>query len=243
MFNFPEQSLFTLNIPALPRYALGWVQRFNASMQGLVNRTKYLKDELDNKVDIADYNPLFKGVHTSDVALNIAFPTAQPGSYALVDAGAGTDAIFYWFDVDDGWISNGDSVSLSSTDALVEGTTNLYFTSSRAISAVTSTINNAVASALEPTINMQTGASYTIGTVSTDNDGKTILHMNNAAANTPVLTSAQTFPISICQFGAGVTTITAGAGVTSLTGNLVFSAQYQTKTIYRVSAGVYNVVG
>lgn len=131
MFNFPEQSVFTALIPALPRFATGWIQRFNDAMQGLVNRTKYLKDELDNKVDIADYNPLFKGIHTSDVSLNIAFPTAPAGSYALVDAGEGEDAIFYWFDGDDGWITNGDSVSLSSTDALVEGDFNKYFTNVR----------------------------------------------------------------------------------------------------------------
>jgi hypothetical protein len=204
---------------------------------------KRLLREISNKVDVADFNQFWKGTHSSDIALNIAHPTAEAGSYALVDSGVGEDAIFYWFDADEGWITNGDSVSLSSTDALVEGSSNLYFTNARAISAVTSTINAAIAASLEPTINPQTGTSYTIGTVGTDNNGKTILHMDNVAANTPVLTSAQTMPISICQFGAGVTTITAGAGVTAITGNLVFSARYQTKTIYRVNAGVYNVVG
>lgn len=204
---------------------------------------KRLFTELSHKVDIVDFNALWKGVHSSEFALNNEHPTAAAGSYALVDAGEGEDAIFYWFDVDDGWITNGDSISLSSTDALVEGSSNLYFTNARAIAAVTSTINAAITAALEPTINPQTGTSYTIGSVGTDNNGKTILHMDNPDANTPILTSAQTLPISICQFGAGVTTITAGAGVTALTGNLVFSAQHQVKTIYRVSAGVYNVVG
>ena len=71
--------------------------------------------------------------------------------------GEGEDAIFYWFDGDDGWITNGDSVSLSSTDALVEDSSNLYFTNERAIAAVVSTINAAIAAALEPTINPQTG--------------------------------------------------------------------------------------
>ena len=202
-----------------------------------------MKDELNNKVNVADFNLLFKGIHTSDVALNIAFPTAAAGSYALVDAGVGEDAIFYWFDVDDGWITNGSSVSLSSTDALVEGEFNKYFTNERAIAAVTSTINAAIAAALEPTINPQTGTSYTIGTVGTDNNGKTILHMDNPDANALVLTSAQTLPISIRQSGVGTTTIVAGSGVTEINGNLVFTAKDQAKTIYRVSAGVYNVVG
>ena len=204
---------------------------------------KRLLHELSNKVDVADFNPFWKGTHSSDAALNIAYPTAPAGSYALVDAGVGEDAIFYWFDVDDGWITNGDSISLSSTDALVEGSSNLYFTNARAVAAVTATINAAIAAALEPTINPQTGTSYIIGTVGTDNNGKTILHMDNPDANTPILTSAQTLPISIRQSGVGTTTIVAGSGVTAISGNLVFTAKDQAKTIYRVSAGVYNVVG
>ena len=39
----------------------------------------------------------------------------------------------------------------------VEGSSNLYFTNARAIAAVISTINAAIAAALEPTINPQTG--------------------------------------------------------------------------------------
>ena len=204
---------------------------------------KRLLHELSNKVDVADFNPFWKGLHSSDAALNIAHPTAISGSYALVDAGVGENAIFYWFDVDDGWITNGDSISLSSTDALVEGSSNLYFTNARAVAAVTATINAAIAAALEPTINPQTGTSYIIGTVGTDNNGKTILHMDNPDANALVLTSAQTLPISIRQSGVGTTTIVAGSGVTAINGNLVFTAKDQAKTIYRVSAGVYNVVG
>ena len=203
---------------------------------------KRLFTELSHKVDIVDFNPLWKGVHSSEFALNNEHPTAAAGSYALVDAGEGEDAIFYWFDLDDGWITNGDSVSLSSTDALVEGTTHLYFTSARAISAVTATINAAVAASLEPTINTQTVTAYTVGTVSTDNDCKTILRMDNASANTATITTAQTKPISIRQAGTGITTLVAGSGVT-LNGTLAFTAQHQTKTIYRVSSGIYDVVG
>lgn len=94
----------------------------------------------------------------------------------------------------------------------------------------------------DPTINTQTGTSYTVGTVTTDNDGKTLLRMNNAAANTALVTTAQTLPISIRQAGAGTTTLVAGAGVT-LNGTLAFTAQHQTKTIVPLSSGVYDVVG
>jgi hypothetical protein len=220
----------------------------NAQAQALLNRTAYLKGVLDGftealnlKLDASAYNEYNKGVYSSLFQLNTAHPTALAGSYALVDTGVGNEADFYWFDLDDGWVTNG-GMSLANTDALVEGSTNLYFTSARAISAVTATINAAVAASLEPTINTQTVTAYTVGTVSADNDGKTILRMDNASANTATITTAQTKPISIRQAGTGITTIEAGAGVT-LNGSLVFAAQHQTKTIYRVSSGIYDVVG
>ena len=108
--------------------------------------------------------------------------------------------------------------------------------------ATTSNLTSGLLTNLTPTINTQTGTSYTVGTVTTDNDGKTYLRMNNAASNTATITTAQTKPISIRQTGNGATTIVAGAGVT-LNGNLVFSAQHQTKTVVPLGSGVYDVVG
>lgn len=201
---------------------------------------KRLFTDLSNKVDVVDFNQYFTGMHTSDIALNIAHPTAIAGSYALVDAGEGEDALFYWFDVDDGWITNGQSVSLSSTDALVEGSANLYFTSARAISAVGSTLATAVAASLDARVNTQTGASYTLQ--SADNDGKTYLRMTNASANTVEIISTQTKPISISQRGVGTTTLQQGAGVT-LNGTLAFTAQHQTKTIIPLGSGIFDIVG
>lgn len=94
----------------------------------------------------------------------------------------------------------------------------------------------------DPTINTQTGTSYTVGTVTTDNDGKTYLRMDNAAANTALVTTAQTLPISVRQVGAGVTTLVADTGVT-LNGTLAFTAQYQTKTVIPLGGGSFDVVG
>ena len=191
---------------------------------------------MDSKLDSAAYNDYYKGTYTTLGNLQSAHATSTVGSYALVDGGSGQSAVIYVWDAQDGWVQGGASGSLANTDALAEGSTNLYFTSARAISAVTSTIN----AVLIPTINNQAGASYTLQTA--DNDGKTILRMTSASANTVTIPSSLTLPISIRQAGTGTTTLQAGSGVT-LNGTLAFSAQHQTKTIYRVSSGIYDVVG
>ncbi len=119
-----------------------------------------------------------------------------------------------------------------------------YLTTSAAAStyATTSSLTSGLLANLTPTINTKTGTSYTLGTVTTDNNGKTLLRMNNGASNTVLITTAQTLPISIRQAGNGTTTLVAGAGVT-LNGNLVFSAKYQTKTVIPLGSGIFDVVG
>lgn len=119
-----------------------------------------------------------------------------------------------------------------------------YLTTSAAAStyATTSSLTSGLLANLTPTINSQTGTAYTLGTVTTDNDGKTYLRMTNAAANTVTIPSTQTKPISISQRGAGATTLVAGAGVT-LNGTLAFSAEGQTKTVIPIGSGVFDVVG
>jgi len=93
---------------------------------------------------------------------------------------------------------------------------------------------------LTPTINTQVGEDYTLQTV--DNDGKTIVRMNNAASNTCTIPSTQTKTVTVRQVGAGVTTLVAGSGVT-LNGNLVFSGANYAKSIVPVGDGVYDVYG
>lgn len=231
MFNFQEESVFTALIPALPRYATGWIQRINEAVQGLVNRTKWLKDGLANKLDASAYNQYFKGMHTSELALNTAHPTADAGSYALVDVGEGVDALFYWFDVDDGWVTNGQTVSLASTDALVEGSTNLYYTNARVLTALL---------ADKTPINVTKTASAVFDVA--DNTGKTIIRMAVATANTYQITTSLTKPITVRQADVGLTTLVEGSGVT-LNGNLVFSGINDAKTIVPVSSGIYDVYG
>lgn len=108
--------------------------------------------------------------------------------------------------------------------------------------ATTTALTNGLLANLTPTINTQTGVSYIVGTVSTDNDGKTILRMTSASANTVEIPSTLTLPISIRQAGTGKTTLQAGSGVT-LNGTLAFTAQHQTKTVIPLGSGIYDVVG
>lgn len=198
---------------------------------------KILKDGLDAKLDANSYNDYYKGTYTTLGNLQTAIPTSTSGTYAIIDTGVGNNAKIYIWDVQAGWIE-GSSAGSATTDALPEGSTNLYFTNDRAVSALTASL----LSNLTPTVNPQSGTSYTVGTVGTDNDGKTILRMDSAADNTATITTAQTMPISIRQAGLGTTTIGAGAGVT-LNGAATFTSQHQTKTVYRVSAGIYDIVG
>lgn len=93
---------------------------------------------------------------------------------------------------------------------------------------------------LTPTINTQTGTTYTLQTA--DNDGKSYVRMTNAAANTVTITTALTKPVSISQRGTGTTTLVEDTGVT-LNGTLVFTSQHQTKTVVPLGSGVFDVVG
>ena len=106
----------------------------------------------------------------------------------------------------------------------------------------TTALTNGLLANLTPTINTQPGTAYTVNTVSTDNEGKTILRMTSASANTVTIPSSLTLPISIRQAGTGTTTLQAGSGVT-LNGTLAFTAQHQTKTVIPLGSGIYDVVG
>lgn len=79
----------------------------------------------------------FKGKYTSKANLDTAYPTGSDGDYAIVDAGAGSDAIEYIWDNEEGWVE-GNARGASSTDALAEGSTNLYFTTARVLATVLS---------------------------------------------------------------------------------------------------------
>ena len=84
--------------------------------------------------DIPTINERFKGAYTSESALETAHPTANVGDYATVDTGSGSNAVQYIWDAQEGWVASG-SISPSTTDALPEGTTNLYFSVARVLAS------------------------------------------------------------------------------------------------------------
>ena len=170
-------------------------------------------------------------------------PAAALGGTELVYiAQLGADAVTTVSDMQT-FITNGFLLisTAASTYQTIAGMSS-YLTTSAAAStyATTSSLTSGLLSNLTPTINTQTGTSYTLLTA--DNDGKSYVRMTNASANTVTITTALTKPVSISQRGAGTTTLVAGAGVT-LNGTLVFSATNQTKSVIPIGGGVYDVVG
>lgn len=100
----------------------------------------YTKTDIDDalalKLDAADYNQHFKGKYTSSANLIAAHPTASDGNYAVVDAGVGSDAKEWIWDNESGWIVSG-STGAATTDALAEGSVNLYWTVARFLANLT----------------------------------------------------------------------------------------------------------
>ena len=90
-----------------------------------------LQAQINLKLDAADYSDRFLGLFASVFDLEAAYPTANAGDYAQVDWGIGVDVIIYAWDVSDAkWAAVGSS-AIANTDALPEGSSNLYFTSQR----------------------------------------------------------------------------------------------------------------
>lgn len=99
-----------------------------------------VNEQLDSKLDKSEFHQHFRGVYASYAALNnITNPIA--GDYAHVDAGVGKPTIIYVYDLDDtDWVKQGSSgTTVASTDDVVEGNTNLYFTNER-VSAIVNTM-------------------------------------------------------------------------------------------------------
>lgn len=101
-------------------------------LKGLIDA---LTNVVDGKLDTSAYNQHYKGTYTSALQLTTSHPTASMGDYAVVDLGVGQPAYLYTWDEDDGVWVQGSPMTPGSTDALAEGTTNLYFQAARAIAA------------------------------------------------------------------------------------------------------------
>lgn len=95
-----------------------------------------LSNLFDAKLDVSAYQNRFKGKYTSLLALTTALPLASVGDYAQVDLGAGSDVVNYNWDSQDGWVEGGSGSAATTTDELIEGSTNLYFTTARVLATV-----------------------------------------------------------------------------------------------------------
>lgn len=81
-----------------------------------VNIKATLKTYFDGLyVSLNNYH--FKGLFISEAALVSAYPTANPGDYADVDPGVGTDAVRYIWDEDEGWVAGGSGAGVQSVVA------------------------------------------------------------------------------------------------------------------------------
>ncbi|MEY2864687.1 MAG: hypothetical protein RLY58_2394, partial [Pseudomonadota bacterium] len=101
-----------------------------------INTVDGLQTTLDNKLNASAYINRFKGKFISLSALQTALPTSADGDYAVVDAGAGANAMQYIWDAEAGWVPSVDGVSISTTDQLVEGSSNRYFNEARTRNSV-----------------------------------------------------------------------------------------------------------
>jgi len=104
------------------------------------------------KLDSSAYVQHFKGVFTTLGALTTAFPTASAGDYAQVDPGTGTNLETYSYDLAEGWVkSNATGSGAANTDALPEGSTNLYFTENRVRGSLLTGLNTSLTGTLTST--------------------------------------------------------------------------------------------
>lgn len=101
---FPQDEVFVLY-----EISPGSVQIYH-----LIDATRpYVSTDFEAELALGDWQIIsegqthFKGVFASEAALEIAFPDAEPGDYALVDT-AGPDAQLYiWDETDTDWIASG----------------------------------------------------------------------------------------------------------------------------------------
>lgn len=135
------RDFFTANMLAVTDVTDSLVST-DTQKPGSANQLRILKDLIDaldgvvaGKLDASAYNQHYRGTFTGALQLQTTIPAADAGDYALVDPGAGFDAKVYVWDTDDAVWVEGANVSGLTTDGVVEGSVNLYFTTARAIAA------------------------------------------------------------------------------------------------------------
>lgn len=92
-----------------------------------------LQDLENKKLNAVDYVQHFRGLFSSYQSLSDSLPDAIQGDYAHIDSGTGFDRLLaIWDGSDSRWVVTGANLS-STSDEVTEGSTNLYFKSSRVL--------------------------------------------------------------------------------------------------------------
>ena len=128
----PDDSIQIKGINGATTSASGKIVTIDVS-DAVQEAKDYADAGLAGKLDASAYNDRYKGKYTSLGNLTTAHPTANAGDYAQVDAGSGSDVINYNWDSEEGWVVGSSGSGATDTDALPEGSTNLYFTVARVL--------------------------------------------------------------------------------------------------------------
>ena len=227
---------------------------------------------MDSKLDSSAYNNYYKGTYTTLGNLQSAHATSTVGSYALVDGGSGQSAVIYVWDAQDGWVQGGASGSLANTDALAEGSTNLYFTESRVRNTILTGIDLATNAAISATDSVlsafgklqkqisdlfsnqryqfvsDSNTTYTVPASAVTENGRTIIELSNNSLTSITINAATATgkvtgdSVNISITGTYAAQVLVADGVT-LQGDLTFSYQHQTKTLIYKGTNTWKVVG
>lgn len=143
-FSFPNEVNFVLKPNEIIRFSTkilsptSGILEYVGVVRDQISDVVGLPEALDLKLDVSAYNQHFKGSYLTEAALNAAHPTANAGDYAQVNETGSTDVVNYSWDTEESiWVNNGTGGSgATNTDALPEGSTNLYHTSARVLATL-----------------------------------------------------------------------------------------------------------
>lgn len=221
-----------------------------AANQGRVLKVLYdeLALALANKLDASAYSDHYKGLHISAPNLVLAYPTAQPGDYALVDTGGANDATVYFWDVEGGWVTSGSTVSLTNTDALAaafprydqvavlsDGDKSRLLTNIGAKKS-SNLLSKTVSYVLQLSDFQSAVDLYDVVYLRMD-----ALDSNNITFNTTLSTLPVLTEIDIRNVGAGFSTLVESGTV--LNGNKVFDTVNEVKTVRKVGENEWDIIG
>lgn len=172
---------------------------------------------LDLKLDASAYNQHFKGVYVTLAALNSALPTASIGDYAQVNEVGGTDVLNYnWDNEESIWVAGGGTGGVANTDALPEGSTNLYWTVARFLANLTAA-------------NIKAALGYTPENIANKQNS---LAVDGAGVKYPTVDAVNTIKRHTKE-------ITVGAGGTYATLELLFANEPAGKTLIKLTDTQY----